>query len=180
MATHQHKPLGPIHCSPVSSSTLLLFSFAPATHYLPSYNFSTAPWNARSMENCTALFTSLWKPDSPENATYPGVLRSCSCASAGGPESLTNIALHPHVQHQQHPPSRALPNTNYGAVSPLHGTSLAPGLVSLSFHFKSSYHDYLYYRSARYLCGQPAPNSPCLLSKEPSLKRHLTLPGVDS
>lgn len=37
LATHKHKPLGPIHCSPVSSSTPLLFSFAPATHtYLPT------------------------------------------------------------------------------------------------------------------------------------------------
>lgn len=34
------------------------------------------------------------------------------------------------------------------------------------------------YMSARYLCGQPPPNSPRLLSKEPRLKRHLTLPVV--
>ena len=41
-------------CPPaVLSPTQLSFSFAPATYYSPSYNFSTALWNASSMEKGT-------------------------------------------------------------------------------------------------------------------------------
>ena len=41
--------------SPVLSPTQLLFSFALATYHSPSYKFSTALWNASSMEKGTEL-----------------------------------------------------------------------------------------------------------------------------
>ena len=60
---------------PVLSPTQLLFSFAPATYYSPSYNFSTALWNASSIEKgLNFLFASLRKFDSPENAASPAGL----------------------------------------------------------------------------------------------------------
>ena len=53
LATHKIQASRTICFSLTLSSTLVLLSFAPATYYSPSLNFSTALWNASSMENCT-------------------------------------------------------------------------------------------------------------------------------
>lgn len=181
------QPSGTIHLS-VLSPTQLLFSFAPATYYSPSYNSSTplpsgvlALWKTA----LNLLFTSLWKPDFPENAASPAGLWLLHLRlGIRIPYKLLSSIL--KYQHQQSLSSKfSFHSRSFTQCETLLALSFflsSPSLLPLSTLSPAITITH-YYMNAHYLYGQPPPSSPCLLTKKQrveSPKRYLKPPVADS